>query len=167
MNVLTKILLSFLLLFSLSACVTAFNGEEDNVKQDYLLLKAEADKAYEARDYKIAEEKYLTISKAVGRDPDAWFKLGNIYARTQQPQRAIIAYHEAVIRDSKLSKAWNNLAIVYLRQSLNAYTSLLSHAGKDDPLAEMAEMNLEKLYAIVGKESAAPALDESTAPAGQ
>lgn len=159
--------MAFLLLFSLSACVTAFKDEEDSSKLDYLLLKAEAEQAYKARDYKTAEEKYLKISKGVGRDPDAWFKLGNIYARTQRPQRAIIAYHEAVIRDSKLSKAWNNLAIIYLRQSLNAYTSLISHAEKDDPIVEMATKNLEKLYEIVGKENTVPALDEPARPDGQ
>lgn len=167
MNVVTRILLALSILFSLSACVTAFNNDEDSDKLDYLLLKAEAEQAYKARDYKTAEEKYLKISKGVGRDPDAWFKLGNIYARTQQPQKAIIAYHEAVIRDSKLSKAWNNLAIVYLRQSLNAYTSLISHSDKDDPLTAMATTNLEKIYEIVGKESTAPALDEPAKPAGK
>lgn len=146
-----KLLLTVFISASLSACLTLSSTDEDEGKVDYFRLKSEAEKAYKKKDYKTAEKKYLKISKGVARDPEAWFKLGNIYARTQRPNRAVRAYKEAIVRDTKLTKAWNNLAVVYLRQALNAYTSMVTHADADDPLLEKARMRLDKIYEIVGE----------------
>jgi len=151
MKILAKHLVAVFILASLSGCLTFSNDEEDDGNVDYFVLKSEAEKAYKNKDYKTAEKHYLKISKGVSRDPEAWFKLGNIYARTQRPKLAVRAYQEAVVRDTKLTKAWNNLAVVYLRQALNAYTSMVTHAKADDPLLEKARIRLEKIYDIVGE----------------
>jgi len=151
MKTLAKYLLAVLIMALLSGCLTLSNDEEDDGKVDYFVLKNQADKAYKNRDYKNAEKHYLKITKGVARDPEAWFKLGNIYARTQRPKLAVRAYQEAVVRDTKLTKAWNNLAVVYLRQALNAYTSMVEHAEANDPLLEKARQRLEKIYDIVGE----------------
>lgn len=155
MKIFVKLLFFIFVFGSLSACQTFSGSDEDDTKLDYFALKADAEKAYKKKDYKTAEKKYLKISKGVARDPDAWFKLGNIYARTQRPNLAVRAYKEAIVRDTKHTKAWNNLAVVYLRQALNAYTSMVTHADADDPLLEKARLRLEQIYEIVGEKKSA------------
>ena len=161
MKILVKLLVGLFVITSLSGCLTLSSDNEDQGNVDYFKLKSDAEKAYKNKDYKTAEKKYLKISKGVARDPEAWFKLGNIYARTQRPNLAVRAYKEAIVRDTKLTKAWNNLAVVYLRQALNAYTSMVTHAKADDPLIEKARMRLEKIYEIVGQpKTAKPSVEK-------
>lgn len=163
MKILLKLLMAMFVLTFLSGCLSLSNNEENEGKVDYFLLKSEAEKAYKNKDYKAAEKKYLKISKGVARDPEAWFKLGNIYARTQRPNYAVRAYKEAIVRDTKLTKAWNNMAVVYLRQALNAYTSMVTHAEPGDPLIEKAGIRLEKIYELIGENKLnKPKHDESS-----
>jgi cytochrome c-type biogenesis protein CcmH/NrfG len=134
---------------TLTGCTLSSVTREEAPVQDNLQLKDEADTAYRKRQYDIAVNKYQQLTRAVPRDPEAWFKLGNIYARTHRPKEAIKAYEEAVLRDPRLSKAWHNMGVVYTRMAANAYMSLEQHAEHDDPLRELAIKRFNGLYDLM------------------
>lgn len=91
------------------------------------LLKA-AETAYGERDWQTAEAAYRELARQVPKEVEPWFRLGNIYARTERPEAAVDAYKEALVRDPGLAKAWHNMATVHLRQAANAFLQLRSHA---------------------------------------
>lgn len=153
-----KFIIYFFLLLSyaaLAGCATGtFATTVENSSTDYLLLKEQADQAYAKKQYNIAETEYLRLTDAVPRDADAWFKLGNIYARTHKPEKAIKAYHEAILREPGLSKAWHNMGVVHMRQAANAFLSLQKHATTDDPLNDIALRRLNGLYELMPAQQA-------------
>ena len=156
-----KFIIYFYLLLSyaaLAGCATGtFATTTENSSTDYLLIKEQADQAYAKKQYDVAETEYRRLTDAVPRDADAWFKLGNIYARTHKPEKAIKAYREAILRDPKLSKAWHNLGVVHMRQAANAFLSLQKHATTDDPLNDIALRRLNGLYELMpAQQDAAP-----------
>ncbi len=108
------------------------------VRPDYYALKLGADDAYHAGDYAAAQAHYRVLVEAVPREADPWFKLGNIHARLGQPEAAVAAYQEALLRDPQLGKAWNNLAVIHLRQAVNAYLQLCRHTEPGAPLCARA-----------------------------
>lgn len=102
-------------------------------------LNRTAQKAYQEEDWKTAESAYTQLAKKVPGEPEPWFRLGNIYARTDRLDAAISAYRNALARDSKSSKIWHNLGIVYLRQATNTFTEMLDYTEADDPLNNRAK----------------------------
>lgn len=111
----------------LSACATG------NLKNDLVELRAAALQAYMQGDLAAAEQRFLILTKRVPGEGEAWFRLGNIYARTHRPEAAIDAYKEALLRQYDKPKAWHNMGIVYLREAGNAFTQLLTDLDPDDP----------------------------------
>lgn len=107
----------------LSACAS----QQEKPRGHAFKLIKEAALAYKNKNWKRAEKKYaLLISESPGT-AEIWFKLGNIYARTSRPDKAIAAYKEAVIRQSSYEQAWRNLGIVSLRKVTHIYIEMLQH----------------------------------------
>ena len=96
------------------------------------LLEA-AETAYSDRNWQTAEAAYRELARQVPREIEPWFRLGNIYARTDRPEAAVDAYKEALVRDPGLAKAWHNMATVHLRQAANAFLQLRSHVKPESP----------------------------------
>lgn len=111
----------------LSACAAG------GVKSDLMELRAAAFQAYAQGDWITAEQRFLALTRRVPGEGEFWFRLGNIYARTHQPEAAIEAYKEALLRQYDTPKAWHNMGIVYLRQAGNAFTQLLTELEPGDP----------------------------------
>ncbi|GMR08479.1 MAG: hypothetical protein BMS9Abin26_1484 [Gammaproteobacteria bacterium] len=142
--------ISLLSVLGLSGCMLAANNEEKTEESiDYLAMQEEAAAAYRKKQYDVAEKKYIKIARAVPKDADAWFKLGNIYARTNRPYLSIKAYREAVIRDPSLSKAWHNMGIIHIRLATTAYISLQEHAGRNEPLRDPAIQRVMQLNELL------------------
>ncbi len=142
--------ISLLSVLGLSGCILAANNEEKAEESvDYLAMQEEAEAAYRKKQYDIAEKKYIKIARAVPKDADAWFKLGNIYARTNRPDLSIKAYREAVIREPSLLKAWHNMGIIHIRLATTAYISLQEHAGRNEPLRESAIQRVMQLNELL------------------
>ena len=110
------------------------NNNTANDVTDINDLNKTAQNAYQTEDWKTAEIAYTKLSKKLPSESEPWFRLGNIYARTERLDAAIIAYKNALARDSKSSKIWHNLGIVYLRQATNTFTEMLEYTDADDPL---------------------------------
>ena len=102
-------------------------------------VQKKANEAYKKEDWQTAEKEYKYLSQNIKGDAEPWFRLGNVYARTNQLDAAIGAYREALVRDSKNSKAWHNLGIIQLRQATNTFIEMLRYIKEDDPLHNRAK----------------------------
>lgn len=131
------------LLFALAACQnvpergpagTASGGAKVDVKKTQEL----AVQSYAAGDWAAAETHYVLLAREIPQDADHWFKLGNIYARTERPDLAVASYREALVRKPDLAKAWFNMGIVQLRQAANSFHKMDVHVAGDDPSRQQA-----------------------------
>lgn len=93
-----------------------------------------AAKAYAEQDWEGSEKHYATLTRKAPEEAEPWFKLGNIYARTQRPALAIQYYRETVVRDSQHIKAWHNMAIIQLRVARQSFVELEMLVKPDNPL---------------------------------
>ena len=129
----------------LTACMQTLETKKDNRQDlasysgDLVELRKKADKAYQNRQYQEAEKFYRILIAKDAKDAIVWFRLGNIYARTKQPQKAIKAYEKAVYMDSTFTKAWHNMGIVQLQQSANSFTQMAQIVTPQDPLFQKAQ----------------------------
>lgn len=101
---------------------------------DLLSVEREALEAYQRQDWATSEKNFVLLTQKIPAESEPWFKLGNIYARTERPELAVRAYREAVIRDPEHSRAWHNMGVVQLKQAAASFKELQKFADPDDPL---------------------------------
>ena len=135
------------LLFTLAGCVT--QQVEESPKIDLLELQAEADTAYINDDLVTSERGYEILVQEMPTIALHWFRLGNIYVRTNRPDAAINLYREAVLRNPKYSKAWYNLGIVQLKQTAYSLNEMLLYTDINDPLYNKAKDMLDGIQNII------------------
>jgi len=129
-------LLTLFCMFSfLSACNTLPKVEEE-VNNTLILKKyALAMQAYQKKDWPRATSLFKSITKTDPSNSEAWFKLGNIYARENKAKEAINFYHEAAIRAPTNAKIWHNLGVIQLRQATLSFFRVTKHSNSEDPLS--------------------------------
>jgi Flp pilus assembly protein TadD len=149
---------------SILICVLALSGCAGSAKKsDLMAMRAQAAQAYAQGDWGRAEKLFLQLTKRASGESEFWFRLGNIYARTQRPELAIKAYQEALVRQNSDPKAWHNMGMVYLRQAGNAFTQLLTSLKPDDPLYARAMQVNETILMLLSGETAAKTPSTETA----
>jgi tetratricopeptide (TPR) repeat protein len=91
-----------LLVLILAACVVsprvyipAAAAAQGAATQDASSIKADADKAYTAQDWKKAAALYGELTKTEPQSGFAWFRLGNALRRNQQYPEALTALEKA------------------------------------------------------------------------
>ena len=145
--------LTFILILAslVSACASipgTKTGEEDG-KTDMFELERQADAAYQKGDMAASEKDYLVLVKRMPEEALHWFLLGNIYARTQRPDAAIVAYREAVLRKPDYSKAWYNMGIIQLKEAANTFNEMQVHTPSEDALNIEGKRLLEEILKII------------------
>jgi len=113
-------------------------------------LRQLAADAYEDQDWARAEQRYGEVTRRNPADVEAWFRLGNIHARTGREESAVVAYREVVKRDPKHTRAWHNLGVVQVRMAITTFAEMGEATDPGDPLtARAAELaaGLEALLA--------------------
>lgn len=121
---------------ALCACAQTPSKRDEADKPNLAETYALAAKAYEEQDWKASEKHYLALTRGSPEEVEPWFKLGNVYARTQRFDLAIRCYREALVRDSRYAKAWHNMAVTQLRDAGQSFLELEMLVGEDDPLHE-------------------------------
>lgn len=121
--------------------------------ENLLDVQAQASRAYAQGDYLKAQNLYEYLVEKTPEDADLRFRLGNAYARGHQADKAVLAYREAVVRNPRLHKAWNNMGTIQLRASANSFTQLLQNLNPDDP---MYDQSLELVNKVLGALKAKP-----------
>lgn len=153
----------------LAACATP--GREAAPPIDVETAQREGQRAYAEEDWDAAERHYRALVTAIPQDAALWFRLGNILAHRDQPDAAIGAYREALVRDGSLSKAWFNMGVVHLRQAANAFRTLSLHDGRgdDDAMVAQGTAAYDAIMTILGQhgqtDAALPPADAPDAPA--
>ena len=139
------------LLFDITACnLSGIKGENEEAPEtDLLELQKQADTAYLNDDLVASEKGYEILIKELPAIALHWFRLGNIYVRTNRPDAAINLYREAVLRNPKYSKAWYNLGIVQLKQTAYSLNEMLLYTDITDPLYNKAKDMLDGIQNII------------------
>jgi tetratricopeptide (TPR) repeat protein len=124
-----KIFLISSLLLMLSACSAIAPNVEP---EDLALLHREAQAAFDQGDDTKSLALYEKLTKLANQDAETWFRLGNLYAKTGNPQSAQLAYQQSLSINPAEARAWNNLGVVLLRQSWQAFNSVQKTSKPDD-----------------------------------
>lgn len=122
-------------------------GQEQ--QPDTAQILALADAAYRAQDWETAEKHYVEITRAIPKEAHTWFRLGNIYARTDRPDFAVAAYKEALLRDPELTKAWYNMGLVQLRQSANSFLQMRTYSADKSEAQVRADTMYEATIGLI------------------
>ena len=144
-----KILLIASLMLLINGCNQLNTRPDKPDLTDIVDLQQQADKAYQAQDWPTAERAYSQLSEKVPKQVEPWFRLGNIYARTDRLDEAVVAYRKALLRDSKNGKIWHNLGIVHLRQATTTFIDMLENTREDDPLNDRARYVVNAISQIM------------------
>lgn len=133
------------LIFMAALTLTAAAGCATGSGVDLVELKNGAAEDYSAGDYDAAMKKYERLLSRAPDDAEGWFRLGNIHARRQEPEKAAAAYEKTLSLEPSFSPAWRNLAVIRLRQGRAAL--IMSQAGlpEDHPLNESNRRMLDLL----------------------
>lgn len=132
------------MLLALACCAAvlagcAATGPGAPQRSDLFQLSNDAQLAYEAGEDARAEQLYMGLARAAPADSEIWFRLGNLYARSDRPDAAADAYQRALALKSNEPRAWYNLGIVRLRQGWAALMRAHSALKDTDPLFREAE----------------------------
>ena len=138
------------LLLTLAGCAqSGVKNEPEEAKPDLLELQKQADVAYSNNDMATSEQHYLVLLQQLPDIPLHWFRLANIYVRTNRPDAAVKLYREAVLRDPKYAKAWFNLSIVQLKQSAYSLNEMLLYVDRNDPMYSKGKKLLDGIQGII------------------
>lgn len=134
MRGLIRCLLVTSLALALGACGQTQTKPDKLAPQDLAEIYRLAAAAYEAQDWAASERHYRDLTRGAPEEVEPWFKLGNVYARTQRYDLAIACYREVLVRDSRDVKAWHNIAVTQLREAGASFLELEMLTKEDDPL---------------------------------
>lgn len=124
--------MSALLLLLSSGCALLPQG-------DIYELHRNAQLAYTAEEDGRAETLLLGLARAAPNDPETWFYLGNLYARTSRPQQAVEAYQKSLMLNSTDARVWHNVGIVRIREAWAAFIQAQALVNADEPLRAKLE----------------------------
>ncbi len=128
--------------------------------KDVATTQQRAKLAYDAGNWINAEQHYLALTEQLPRDPEPWFRLGNVYTRLNRPNEAIQAYQESLARNPDSSKTWHNLGIVQLKQATNTFLQLQQYSEPGDPLNRRAGFVVNAMSQIMEKGFGVSAADD-------
>ena len=106
-------------------------------------------KSYFEGHYRLAEKDLLAVTRLVPEDAMAWFRLGNLYNRQQQLDKAAAAYQQALVRQGNLYKAWHNLGIVQMKLTQRHFQQLQDLAPADSPLKQRAQFYNQQIERLL------------------
>jgi len=127
---------------------------------DVITINREAQLAYEGGENAKAEALYKSLVRKMPNDADTWFRLGNLYARSNRPDEAANAYQRSLLADSGNARAWHNLGVIRLRQAWASMLQAQELLKPDSALYKSVDQMLKEL----GKMPVVDA-DGKTAPA--
>ena len=137
-NVLKKSVIFTFLIINLTACAVV-NKNSDN---SLLKLIENANESYELGLLTDAEAQYRSITVYYPEYYEAWLKLGNIYARSNQLEAAIVAYDNCLQKKPDESRCWNNKALARLKQAV----STIREARVQFPKGSQERVSLDLLF---------------------
>ena len=136
---------------------------------DLIRMHREAQAAFDSGENARAEILYKGLARAAPNDPEVWLRLGNLYARTDNPDQAVDAYLKSLVLNGTDPRAWHNLGVVRLRQAWASLLRAHNISTPKDPVNQLsADMirSLEQVPHLSGAQPPKPAAAPSQ-PGGQ
>jgi tetratricopeptide (TPR) repeat protein len=140
----------------LAACAAAPLDKLDK----NMALQRQAESFYQSGDYLRAAVLYQQLIVIMPSEAEYWFRLGNCNVHLEQPEQAISSYRESLVRDSGMSKAWYNLAMLQAKAVGQTVVTMSQHVDKDDPAYRNLQNRMNAFlvaFDMVAIELAAPA----------
>lgn len=134
-----RLAFSFCIAANLMACAS------DNVYEQH----KSAVLAYESGADARAEALYQGLARAAPNDPETWLRLGNLYARSNRPDKAGDAYERGLLLAPSDARLWYNLGIIRQRQAHAAFIQAHQFIANADPLQTRAKALIEQLAPAV------------------
>ncbi len=156
----SRILMTLAAVALLAACKGMSGPSELPQRSDLFQLSNEALLAYESGEDAQAEKLYMAMLRQTPSDPEIWFRLGNLYARSHRPDAAADAYQRVLSINGNEPRAWYNLGIVRLRQGWAA----LIQANNYSPPGEMIHQESEKMIGHLEKTPGLPQAAKNDLP---
>jgi len=122
--------------------------ETRSAGEDLVKMHQAAQAAFDSGENARAEVLYKGLVRAMPNDAETWFRLGNLYARTDNADQAVSAYLTSLSLNGNDPRAWHNLGVVRLRQAWAALLRANTLTAPPEPIHAMStEMirSLEKL----------------------
>lgn len=136
--------------------------------EQLLGLDRQADAAYRNGQLPEAERLYAALARAVPEEAPYWYRLGNVYARADRLEEAVLAYRQTLQRNAGHARALHNLAVVRLRQAQAAFEHSARAAVPGDAVYEESRRMMAALHAATPDASATaiPGEAQVAPPAG-
>lgn len=141
--------LAFFLLLALVGCTTPAQKHDAVPSEDLATTRARAEQSYENADWRTAAEAYGVLVAATSTDVDLWFRYANALARSDQSERAVLAYREVLTRDKNYAKAWFNMGIVQLRDAADSFSAMNTNVDGSDSLRSQSEQMYRDISRIL------------------
>ncbi|MBK8960454.1 MAG: tetratricopeptide repeat protein [Proteobacteria bacterium] len=134
----------------LAACSSTPHKFGGRSADDVKATAARAEQSYANSEWAAAADAYGVLVEEMPQDTHLWFRYANALARSDQPDKAVTAYREVLVRDAHYSKAWFNMGIVQLRQAANSFSRMGSNISADDPLRAQGEQVYAGITRLLG-----------------
>lgn len=134
--------------------------ETRSTGEDMVKMQQDAQAAFDSGENARAEVLYKGLVRAMPNDAETWFRLGNLYARTDNPDQAVNAYLTSLSLNGSDARAWHNLGIVRLRQGWAALLRANTLTVPPEPIHAMSTeiiRSLEKIPYLSDDRAAKPA----------
>ena len=145
------------LLLTLVGCASTSAKLGGRKAEDIKATAARAEQSYARAEWVTAADAYGVLVEEMPQDTNLWFRFANALARSDQPDRAVIAYREVLVRDAQYSKAWFNMGIVQLRQAANSFSRMNGNVSAGDPLRAQGEQVYGAIMQILSEDNGAKA----------
>ncbi|MCG9747747.1 tetratricopeptide repeat protein [Shewanella sp. Isolate8] len=129
----------------LGACSSTPQKPEHKGNEQIMAIQSQAEQAYKLAMLDQAESLYLEVLKSVPNYAPAWFRLGNIYTRTNRHEAAIAAYRRCIELEPNNQKAWYNMGLVRIKQSTNVLNTASSQGDADSAVGRQIRALLDAL----------------------
>lgn len=97
-------------------------------------LRRDAQVAYAGGQDERAEKLLIGLTRSVPNDAEAWFYLGNLYARSSRPEQATQAYQKSLMLNSRDARVWHNIGVVRAREAWASFIRAHNLSKPDDPM---------------------------------
>jgi len=128
----------FLILIFSGCSSTEKNTNKPKNKVNLISIENKADIAYMSGHLEMAEALYRELLQTRNDYAPAWFRLGNIYTRTNRLNAAVSAYQNCLQNNNEHERAWHNLAITRIRQAtevlINSQDNLVVNSPTKDKM---------------------------------
>ena len=111
--------------------------------------RLKAYQAYRSGDYDKAIDRFELLVKEIPGDGELWFRLGNAYARSRLPKKAVTAYENALLRNPQMAKAWYNMGLIHMQAALKTFADMQEYVPADDPIGNRGMDMAEGLLSLL------------------